>query len=664
MERDVELAILDNDKNVKIFIKHGMELIDITSDFNSEILVVNKEKQTFFLNTIDKYKVENDTLGIGEVIKVNKTNNLLEQTIIYSKYERYPNIIFVKALYKNISSIPIKIDSYINNNYMIKFQEPDIFFWGYMGASYESRPNWIQPLKVGFVQENYMGMNSSDYGGGTPVIDIWNDKFGVAIGHTELKQYEVYLPIHVSEYGAHMSFKHDVNFALQPQGNFETLETFIMAHQGDCFTALRTYRNILEDKGLKFNYVPPEDAYKTMWHSWGYERDFSIKQIYKTLPKIKELDIQWVCLDDGYQVEEGDLELSKVKFPNGDQDMKDFVRTLHENGLKAQLWWIPLAVDPKSKIYEKHPDWLLLNEYGEKQHISWWDSYYLCPAYKPVQEDIKHQLYKILVEWGFDGLKIDGQHLNSAPKCFNLAHNHKDPSESIEWMSLIIKMIYEIAREIKKDVIVYYCPCGATYSIFTMPYYNIAVASDPKSSWQVRLKGHVIRALGGKNIVYHGDHVELTDNYTDFASIVGIGAVIDTKFTWPPGSMGKSILRPGEIDPFGLSEGKEKLYKKWIDIYNNKMLSKGEYIGDLYTIGYDVPETHVILKDKKLYFSFYVEEWDDTVEFRGLEQNVQYRVFDYVNNRMLGIVNAKKNKLKVKFNDYLLVELEKIKSDE
>lgn len=660
---EIEIEVSNN--NTKLYVKEDEKIINITSNTESEILIANNEKQNFSLKAINRYNVGNSIFGNSEVIEVWRENHILKQIITYIKYKKYPNVIFVKASYKNISFLPIVINSYIHHNYTVPTNKQNRMpFWGYFGASYDSRPDWIQPLKVGFAQGNYMGMNSSDYGGGTPVIDIWNNEFGVAIGHTGLKQYEVFLPINVSEYGAHMSIQHDVDFVLESQEQFESLETFIMVHPGDCFTALRTYRNILEDKGLKFNYVPPEDAYKTMWHSWGYERDFSIKQIYETLPKIKELGIRWVCLDDGYQIEEGDLELSKEKFPNGDKDMKEFVQTLHDNGLKAQLWWIPLAVDPKSKVYEKHPDWLLLNKYGEKQYINWWDSYYLCPAYKPVQEDIKRQLYKILVEWDFDGLKIDGQHLNSAPKCFNPVHNHKDPSESIEWMSLIIKMIYEVAREIKKDVVVFYCPCGATYSIFTMPYYNIAVASDPLSSWQVRSKGRVIRALGWNNVVYHGDHVELTDNYLDFASIVGIGAVIDTKFTWPPGSMGESILRPGEKEPFLLSEEKEEIYKKWIDIYNNKMLSKGEYIGDLYTIGYDVPETHVILKDEKLYFSFYAEKWNDTVEFRGLEQNVQYRVFDYVNNRMVGIVDAEKNKLKVKFNDYLLVELEKIKSNE
>lgn len=34
-------------------------------------------------------------------------------------------------------------------------------------------------------------------------------------------------------------------------------------------------------------------------------------------------------------------------------------------------------------------------------------------------------------------------------------------------------------------------------------------------------------------LAYYGDHVELTDGGDDFASQIGIGAVIGSKFTWP-----------------------------------------------------------------------------------------------------------------------------------
>lgn len=48
----------------------------------------------------------------------------------------------------------------------------------------------------------------------------------------------------------------------------------------------------------------------------------------------------------------------------------------------------------------------------------------------------------------------------------------------------------------------------------------------------MRLKGKSYKAIN-PGLAYYGDHVELTDGGDDFASQIGIGAVIGSKFTWP-----------------------------------------------------------------------------------------------------------------------------------
>jgi alpha-galactosidase len=106
----------------------------------------------------------------------------------------------------------------------------------------------------------------------------------------------------------------------------------------------------------------------------------------------------------------------------------------------------------------------------------------------------------------------------------------------VEALPKFFKMIYDTARSIKPDALVEFCPCGTSYSFFTLPYQNMAVASDPHDSWQIRTKGKTLKALMGDRIAYFGDHVELSDERQDFASSVGIGAVVGTEFTWPVGS--------------------------------------------------------------------------------------------------------------------------------
>ena len=56
-----------------------------------------------------------------------------------------------------------------------------------------------------------------------------------------------------------------------------------------------------------------------------------------------------------------------------------------------------------------------------------------------------------------------------------------------------------------------------------------------------------------------------------------------------------------------LTSEKEEHWKKWIGLYNEKMLSKGEF-RDLYVYGYDVPEAYAIEKDGKMYYAFFAEK--------------------------------------------------------
>jgi alpha-galactosidase len=173
------------------------------------------------------------------------------------------------------------------------------------------------------------------------------------------------------------------------------------------------------------------------------------------------------------------------------------------------------------------------------------------------------------------------------------------------------------------------------------------VASDPLSSWQVRLKGKTYKALA-PGTAYFGDHVELSDRGNDFASSFGVGAVLGTKFTWPANNpTGEDLL---------LTPEKELIWKKWFSLYDEKMLSKEAYLGSLYDIGYDKPETHVIKKGDTLHYAFYAKNWTGKVEFRGLAEGT-YEVRDYFNDQVLGTLQATNPYLDVTFEQFLLAEV-------
>jgi len=588
-----------------------------------------------------------DAFGPGQRLTVIGNNGTLRKKVEVTIYNDFPSIAVFEVEYTNQGAAPLKIRGWSNNHYSLRSLGTTPAFWSYQSGSYEKRPNWIVPLKPGFYQKNYLGMNASDYGGGTPIIDVWRKDVGLAVGHIEPVPRLIELPVAMPD-ATHatvaISSKHEQT--LDPGETFHTLHTFVSVHQGDYFRTLTEYRRLMIHQGFQMA-TAPDSAFGPIWCAWGYGRNVQLKQVYDTLPTAKKLGFSWVTLDDGWQNNYGDWQLDPKKFPNGDADMKALVDRIHQEGFHAQLWWSPLSAVPDSKLLKDHPDYVLLNRDGTRRKISWWDSDYLCPADKEVVEYHKALVRKILSDWGFDGLKLDGQHMNAVPECFNPAHHHKSPEDSVQALPNFFRELYETARSVKPDALVEFCPCGTAYSFFTMPHFNMSVASDPESSFQVRTKGKTLKALMGDNIPYFGDHVELSDGGNDFASTVGVGGVVGTIFVLP-----NEVKKRSKSD---LTPEREKVMAKWVTIYKEKMLSRGEYRGDLYDIGFDLPEAHAIQKGKEMYYAFYAPHWTGTVELRGLEDR-DYHIADYETGKDYGKVHGPKANIQTHFNQHLMLE--------
>ena len=571
----------------------------------------------------------------------------IEKQVDLVFHDRFPGFALLRAAYRNVGTAPVRIEGWVNGAHVLKpAADGALDYWSFSGASHEDRRDWVQPVRGGLDQRNFMGMNASDYGGGTPVVDVWRRDYGLAVGHVETVPKLVALPLTMTEAGARLAVECDRTLTLAPGEGFSTFETFVAVHRGDYFATLDAYRRLLAERGMAQAKVPAA-AYAPIWCAWGYERDFTVNLVVATLPKAKELGLGWAGLDDGWQRAVGDCQPDPKKFPRGDADMLALVKAIKDAGLKPKLWIAPLAAHPASDLIRDHADLLLLDKDGAVQNVTWWDSYYLCPAYPETVERGKALVRKVIGEWGYAGLKLDGQHLNGVAPCHNPAHRHTRPEESVEKLQDFWRAIYAEAIAIDPDAVVELCPCGTAQAFHNMPYMNQPVASDPESSWQVRHKGKTIKALMGPSAAYAGDHVELSDKANDFASAVGIGAIVSTKFTWP--------RDPKPKNSFLLTPAREAEWRKWIALYNEKRLPEGRYRGELYDIGFDKPEAHAIAKDGRCYYAFYADRWDGPVELRGLGAG-RYTVADSFTGRTIGVASATANRLSVAFERFLLLE--------
>jgi alpha-galactosidase len=624
---------------------------------DSEVLLVNGQEVGQFVVKSQSMVDTQASLGLAHRLVLIGTSGAIRKTVTVDSYRSWPDMLFINVEYRNTGPTNLNISGWVNGRHSLRAgtNGSTTAFWSLQNGSYEKRPDWVLPVKAPFHQENYLGMNASDYGGGTPVIDVWRPDVGLALGHDELSPKLVSFPVDMqTDDSATMSMKYLHPRILKAGESLKTLETFIEIHQGDYFRALVNYRKLMISRGVRFPDAPA-GGFDPIWCAWGFGRNFRPEQIVNALPTVKKLGFKWVTMDDGWQTAEGDWALNPAKFPHGDADIRALVDKIHAAGFRAQLWWAPMSVSPKSHLFAEHPDWMLLDPEGQRRKISWWNSYYLCPAYPQVVKLHQQMAQKAIGDWGFDGLKIDGQFLNAVPPCTHPAHKHHSPEDSVEAVPLFFKAISEAVKAVKPDALIELCPCGTAYSFYSMPYFNMSVASDPENSFQVRSKGKTLKALMGDGLPYFGDHIEMSDGGMDFASTVGVGGVIGTDFRWPPDDDKASPPSDTDAAKLRLTPAKEAIWAEWVRIYADKMLSKGEYLGGLYDIGFDKPETHAIRKNRSMYYGLYAPHWQGSVELRGLS-SAHYRVTDYEHHRDLGTVRGPTARLSVSFDQHLLIE--------
>lgn len=651
-----DLVLHVNDK-MQFKINSGKEQnLSIFDDFvSSEQLITREFTATKF--KLDEYRTSKTDDGeVYELVGTYSNDGFDIQKIVeIIALNDYPDMLHFNVRYVNVGNKSTTVTSWRNGIFHIKNNVKEAPIWSLQTSSSIKRDDWVLPVEPGFYQKNFMGMNNSDYGGGIPIVNLWRKDIGIMVGVTEMTPKLFSTPVemkHGSEYASFGIQKdYDSGLEFNPQDTLITYETFVSLHRGDFFDPLKQFSKFMQSKGLKF--VDPEPAaYEPVWCAWGYERTFTIDEIVATLPKVKELGFKWVDVDDGFQISEGDWEPNE-RFPGGDKDMRRLADEIHKYGLKAKLWWAPLAADPGSRALTENPEMQLKTKNQIPQYITWWDSYYLSPVNTYTKEYTQNLVKRFLDTWDFDGLKMDGQHLNCCAPDYNRHSKLDYPEQSVELLPTFFEDIYDTAIKYKPNAVIQNCPCGTAMNFFNMPYMNQAVSSDPTSSWQIRLKGKVYRAIFDE-IAYYADHVELSDNGNDFPTQIGIGAVVGSKFTWPKDN-------PNVKKSYLLTPEKEAFYKKWVGIYNDKMLSKGIYRGDLYDLTYDKPESHVIEKDNRLYYSFYADEWaGDQIKLQGLDKGVTYIVNEYTNDdKVTYEVNGDDPIITPTFLQYYLIEVSK-----
>ena len=216
--------------------------------------------------------------------------------------------------------------------------------WTMQGASITWGQDFAFELPSELERENYLGHIQSGEGGGIPILYFWNRSGGLSLAHIEPTQELWYMPVSVSKSGTRISFEDKRNRTLNPNGVFQSPRVMLSFHQGDFFEPLKLYREVMSRQGLK-SPEPNSEDFAPAWCSWGYEFDVKPSEVTGTLPKLKEMGIHWLTLDDRWFDRYGDWNPRTDTFPNGVKDLKEMNDKIHAAGALSQIWWYPLCVE-------------------------------------------------------------------------------------------------------------------------------------------------------------------------------------------------------------------------------------------------------------------------------------------------------------------------------
>lgn len=152
-------------------------------------------------------------------------------------------------------------------------------------------------------------------------------------------------------------------YTLKPGEVFTTpafLSVLSTKGKGEASRKLHTWaRNykLLDGKGSRL----------TLLNNWEATYfDFNEVKLKELLKDTKKLGVDLFLLDDGWFANKyprnddhaglGDWQENKKKLPNG---ISSLVKEAQANGVKFGIWIEPEMVNPKSELYEKHPDWVV-----------------------------------------------------------------------------------------------------------------------------------------------------------------------------------------------------------------------------------------------------------------------------------------------------------------
>ena len=214
----------------------------VIGDFSpSEFIRVSGKDISDFAFQGQRSEPVRDALGRGTRTILTGTGASLKKVVTVTVYDDFPRTAIFNVAYTNTGKSDLDVNGWTNQHYSIgaPASAAQPAFWSYQSGSYEKRPDWVLPLKPGFKQENFLGMNAPDYGGrhsGSRCLAPGRGPRRRSFGDGAEAGFTAGDPEERDRATVAVAFLQ--NQVLKPGATINTFRTFAAVHEGDYFQTL------------------------------------------------------------------------------------------------------------------------------------------------------------------------------------------------------------------------------------------------------------------------------------------------------------------------------------------------------------------------------------------------------------------------------------------
>ena len=299
------------------------------------------------------------------VIKMVDLHASLEMKLIYTIFAKQ-NVVTRRVLLTNLNDLDIQVRKIMSM--MIDLHETDYDLITFDGGWIKEAHKHKRALSYGtYINDSTTGSSSNRHNPGI-ILAKKNatEDYGTCIGVNLIYSGNHYEAVQISNHG-NLRVMNGINphcfeWVLKKNESFETPEA-VLTFSDQGFNLLSHHFH----EFINNHIIPTEFQHQVrpvVINSWeAFFFDFNQSKLISLAKKAKKLGVELFVLDDGWFGQRnddhqslGDYDVNKKKLPSGITGLSKSIKSL---GLKFGLWFEPEMVNPKSNLYEEHPEYAI-----------------------------------------------------------------------------------------------------------------------------------------------------------------------------------------------------------------------------------------------------------------------------------------------------------------